>query len=129
MRRLSFCAALCFFCALSIFAQNKKPGRGGQTLFEPRHWIYDSLQILEQESAIVQFSDQAPLTLNQVRAMLGEIDYDSLSQAGKMQYDRIIEHFNEPDFSVSASIFQVRAAPALNLEGYVKTNDSVPWIY
>ena len=129
MTRRTFFAAALLFVSFFAFAQEKKAGRGGQTLFGARHWIYDSLQILEQECGIVQFSDQAPLSLNQVRAMLGEIDYDSLSQAGKLQYDKIIEHFNETDFSANASIFQVRAAPALNLEGYVKTNSSVPWMY
>lgn len=131
MKRLSIAPALLAFFVFSFaaFPQGQKAGRGGQTLFEPRHWIYDSLQILEQESGIVQFSDQAPITLNQVRAMLGEVDYDALSPAGKLQYDKIIEHFNEPDFSANASIFQVRVAPELNLEGFVKSNKSVPWVY
>lgn len=128
MRRLFF-AALTFLCALSIFPQGQKPGRGGQTLFEPRHWIYDSLQALEQECGIVQLSDQAPLTLNQIRAMLGEIDYDSLSEPGKAQYDRILAHFKESAFCFSASIFQARIEPELNLEGYAKTNRSAPWVY
>ena len=96
---------------------------------ESRHWIYDSLQILEQECAIVQFSDQSPLSLSQVRAMLGEIDFDSLSPAGRAHYDKIIDFFKESAFSVQASIFQARIEPELNLEGYVKTNSSVPWVY
>ena len=129
MRRSLFAAALFLLFSAFVFAQNKKAGRGGQTLFEPRHWIYDALQALEQESGIVQFSDQAPITLNQIRAMLGEIDYDALSPAGKLQYDRIIEHFSESGFSANASIFQARIEPAINLEAYVKTNNSVPWVY
>ena len=128
MRRLVIFAALFSLFAFNGLAQ-QKAGRGGQTLIEPRHWIYDSLQILEQESGIVQFSDQAPLNLQQVRAMLGEIDYDSLSQPGKVHYDSIIEWMQESAFSVSASIVQVRAEPELNLEGYVKTNSSAPWVY
>ncbi|MBQ3835821.1 MAG: hypothetical protein II814_01710 [Treponema sp.] len=129
MKRLAIASALFLALAFLAAAEGKKAGRGGQTLFEPRHWIYDSLQILEQECAIVQFSDQAPLSLNQVRAMLGEIDYDSLSQAGKLQYDKIIGFFNEPYFSANASIFQVRVAPELNLEGFAKSNKAVPWVY
>lgn len=130
MKKTALAFTLLSFALFALAAlPEKKAGRGGQTLFEPRHWIYDSLQILEQECGIVQFSDQAPLSLNQIRAMLGEIDYDSLSPAGKVQYDRIIEHFNEPDFSANASIFQIRAAPALAFEAYVKTNNSAPWIY
>ena len=131
MKRLSIASALFILFVFFFFLlpQGQKAGRGGQTLFEPRHWIYDSLQILEQESGLVQFSDQAPISLNQIRAMLGEIDYDSLSLPGKLQYDKIIEHFNEPDFSANASIFQVRAAPALNFEAFVKTNKAVPWVY
>lgn len=129
MKKLLFCAALVLLCQLALVAQAKKPGRGGQTLFEPRHWIYNSLQVLEQESGIVQFSDRAPLTLCQIRSMLGEIDYDSLSPAGRLHYDKIIDFFNESAFTVSASIFQARIEPALNLEGFVKTNDAAPWFY
>ena len=77
--RSIFFATILFSFAINAFAQ--KPGRGGQTLLKSRHWIYDSLQILEQESGLVQFSDQSPISLNQVKAMLGEIDYDSLSEA------------------------------------------------
>lgn len=129
MRRIGLFAALWIFCAACIFAQAQKPGRGGQNLLEPRHWIYDSLQLLEQECGIVQFSDQAPLNLQQVRAMLGEIDYESLSAPGKAHYDNIIEYLQDSAFTINASILQVRAEPALNLQGYVKTNSSAPWIY
>ncbi len=118
-----------FYALLISSLLAAKPGRGGQNLLEPRHWIYDALQILAQESAIVQFSDQAPISLAQARAMLTEIDYDSLSQPGKAQYDRIIEYLNDSSFTVNASIMQVRAEPALNAEGYVKTNDNVRWFY
>ena len=128
MRRLIFFATLLSLFAINGFAQ-EKAARGGQTLLEPRHWIYDSLQVLEQECGIVQFSDQAPLNLDQVRAMLGEIDYDSLSQPGKMHYDNIIGFMQESAFTVNASIVQVRAEPELNLEGYAKTNSSAPWFY
>ena len=127
MRRLVIFAALLSFLTLRAFSE--KPGRGGQNLLEPRHWIYDSLQILEQESGIVQFSDQAPINLQQVRAMLGEIDYESLSEPGKVHYDNIIEYLQDSAFTINASILQVRAEPELNLEGYVKTNSSVPWFY
>ncbi|MCR5046650.1 MAG: hypothetical protein K6A42_08740, partial [Treponema sp.] len=129
MKRFAIAAALFAAFIFSIASEGRKAGRGGQTLFEPRHWIYDSLQILEQECGIVQFSDQAPISLNQVRAMLTEIEYDSLSQPGKAHYDKIIDFFNDSDFSANASIFQVRAEPEINLQGFVKTNKSVPWVY
>ncbi len=124
--RRFFFAAVVFF-SFAAFAQ--KPGRSGQTLLKSRHWIYDSLQILEQECGLVQFSDQSPISLNQVKAMLGEIDYDALSEAGKVHYDNIAEYMNDSSCSVNASILQVRAEPALNLEGYVKTNKNVRWFY
>ena len=132
MKKIAVFAAL--LCALASLAFSKplppkQERRGNQTLLEPGHWLYDALQILEQERAIVQFSDQAPINLDQVRAMLFEIDYDKLSEAGKIQYDRIIGFFNESRFSVNASIFQARIEPSINLEGYVKTNENVMWFY
>ncbi len=127
MKKICFVALLLFAASLCLFSQ--KAGRGGQNLLESRHWIYDSLQILEQESAIVQFSDQSPLSLSQVRAMLGEIDYDSLSQPGRAHYDMIVDYLKETSFSLNASVLQVRAEPALNLEGYVKTNSNAPFAF
>lgn len=127
LNRIFFICA--FFFASQILFAAEKAGRGAQTLIPPRHWIYDSLQILEQESGIVQFSDQAPLTIAQIRSMLSEIEYDDLSAAGKNHYDNIFEFFDEKNFSAQASIMQARIEPAANLEGFVKTNDDVPWIY
>ena len=121
---------LCAFFFVSQFSfATEKAGRGAQTLIPPRHWIYDSLQILEQESGIVQFSDQAPLTIAQIRSMLLEIEYEDLSAAGKAHYDNILEFFGEKNFSAQASIMQARIEPAANLEGFFKTNDEVPWVY
>ena len=127
MKRIAVFFAFLFALAGASFAQ--KPGRGGQTLLPSRHWIYDSLQILEQESGLVQFSDQAPLSLIQVKAMLDEIDRDALSSPGRAHYDKIAGYMEDSAFSVSASILKVMVEPALNLEGYVKTNKDVPWIY
>lgn len=127
MKSSRFFFAVVVFFSFAAFAQ--KPGRSGQTLLKSRHWIYDSLQVLEQECGLVQFSDQSPISLNQVKAMLGEIDYDALSEAGKVHYDNIAEYMNDSSCSVNASILQVRAEPALNLEGYVKTNKNVRWFY
>lgn len=129
MKRIFFAALLACALAAPFFAKGQKLPRGGQTLFEPRHWIYDALQILEEECAIVQFSDQAPITLNQVRAMLLEIDEEKLSEAGKIQYNRILDYFTETNFEACASVFQARIEPEANLEFYVKTNKNVPWMY
>lgn len=117
--------ALFSFCAFSEAAK----GRGAQTLLPASHWIYDSLQIIEQDSAIVQFSDQSPLSIAQVRAMLSEIDYDALSDGAKSHYDRIIAFFSENRLTAQVSIMQVRIDPALNLEGYYKSNKNVLWTY
>ncbi len=129
MKKYLFLPVFLIFTGLFAFAVPSGGGRGGQELLSPGHWIYDSLQKLEQECAIVQFSDQAPLSLMQVRALLQEIDYDSLSAAGRIQYDRITGFFKETAFSANASVLQIRVEPALNFEGYVKTSDDAFWIY
>jgi len=99
-----------------------------QKLIPANHWIYDSLTTLELESAITTFSDEAPLSIEQIKSFLNEIDYDSLSNSGKSQYDKITSYFKENEFSYG-TFFSVGLAPVISLEGQYKTNADVDWVY
>ena len=103
--------------------------RGGQYLVPPGHWVYDALTAVELESGTAQFSDRAPLSVNEIRAMLTEIDYDVLTDTGKIQYDRILDYFNENNWSMNASIVSAGVEPSVNPEAFLKTEESAPWIF
>ena len=103
--------------------------RRGQDLVESRHWVYDALAQIEIDVGRWNFIDEAPLSIQTIQGILDDIPYEHLSEAGKIQYDRIREFFEEFDFSLDAGIFSIGTEPKANLELYVKTEDDLAWLY
>lgn len=103
--------------------------RQGQELILPGHWSYNALTALELEVGRVTFGDQAPVSIDEMKAYLSDIDYERLSEVGKKQYDKIISYLNEKNFSVDLGIFSLGLEPVVNLEGYYKGSDDTPWVY
>ncbi len=104
-------------------------GRGDQELVKAGSWVYDAITSLALEEGKTDFSDQAPLTVKELLSFLDEIDYDALSSAGQMQYDRVMYYFAEQDIAFRSDIFSFGVAPELNLEGYYKSGDELGWVY
>jgi hypothetical protein len=92
-------------------------------------WIYDALTEISLESGTVNFADCAPLSIEEIKVYLGEIKYDSLSDVGKRQYDRIIAYFAKDNWSADCGIASLGIEPSVNIEGQYKSNDDVNWIY
>ena len=113
------------FDLLPVFAS----GRGAQELVKSGSWVYDALTSIAIETGRVDFSDQSPLTVNELRLYLEEINYDSLSIAGKAQYRRIMSYFEEENFSVGSDIIRFSLEPEINAEAYYKTEDDIEWQY
>lgn len=103
--------------------------RGGQELVNAGSWVYDAFAAMSIESGTVDFSDQAPLSVAELRTYLDEIDYDILSPAGKALYRRVTEFFDDDDLSVTTDVIQLGIRPELNLEGYYKFNENLDWVY
>lgn len=114
--------------SLSSFGVFAAP-RGAQELIPSGHWIYDSLMAISLESGLVNFADSAPISIQELKVYLNEIDYDSLSEAGKADYDRILDYFKEENLSIGMDILSIGIEPSLSLEGYYKSNDDVDWVY
>ncbi|MDE6720503.1 MAG: hypothetical protein K2J68_11680, partial [Treponemataceae bacterium] len=89
--------------------------RRGQDLVESRHWVYDALAQIEIDVGRWNFIDEAPLSIQTIQGILDDIPYEHLSEAGKIQYDRIREFFEEFDFSLDAGIFSIGTEPKANL--------------
>lgn len=108
----------------SVFA------RGAQELVESGHWVYDSLTAISLEAGILNFLGTAPATIRQIQLYLDEIDYDSLSDVGRTEYDRIERYFSEDALAVVKSdIVSVAFEPEANVAGFFKTNDDIDWVY
>lgn len=103
--------------------------RRGQDLVESGHWVYDALAQLEIDVGRWNFIDESPLSVQTIQGILEDIPYERLSEAGKIQYERIREFFQEFDFSLDAGIFSIGIEPKVNLEFYAKTENDLAWLY
>ena len=112
--RKIFSALLCFL--LSAGALYAAP-RGKQELVPAGSWVYDALTAIALEEGRADFSDNAPLSINEILLYLSEADYSSLSSSGKSLYDRIKAYAAEDPLSFEAGIFSLEADPVVNLEG------------
>ena len=103
--------------------------RGAQELIPASSWIYDAAAAIGMEAGIVNFADSTPITIAEMKSYLGEIDSEKLSAAGKKQYERIFEWFDEKGLGLESSLMSLTAEPSVNLEGYYKTNNDISWIF
>lgn len=120
-------AVLFIFCVLCC--PLRAATLGPQSLVPAGHWIYDAVTRLYLEQGRSSFTGSAPLTAGELSLYLREIDYGTLSPAGRSAYDSVAAYLSReyPGFDsglVSAGI-QVEAA----LEGYFKTNREIDWQY
>lgn len=103
--------------------------RGEQELVECGSWVYDSLTSIELESGITSFADSTPISIQEIKTYLNDIDREKLSAVGKAEYDRIYSYFSESNISFNSGIFSLGLEPSVNLEGYYKSNNDIDWIY
>lgn len=123
MMRFSLCLIALTFFSLTLHA------RGKQGLVNCGSWIYDAMTEIAMEEGRVDFSDQAPLSIAEIELYLSEADYDSLSEAGKKNYDRIVDYIAYEPPAFKADIFSISVEPEMNVEGFYKTNDDIDWVY
>lgn len=125
-QRKNIFIVLLIFC-LNFFSFSNI--RGEQDLILPNHWIYDALLSIEVESGIVTFSDQSPISIAELKSYLKKIDFEKLSDVGKIQYQKIVDYINEDFFSVTAGSLCLSSEPSFNPEFYYKSEEVTPWIF
>ncbi|MBO5136908.1 MAG: hypothetical protein J6B81_00215 [Spirochaetaceae bacterium] len=102
---------------------------GVQTLVPADSWVYDAFADLYIESGKVAFTGNPPLSIAELKLYLREIDYDSLSNAGRAIYNQINSYFNQQMPGFQSGLLSAGAQLQVALEGYVKSNSSMPWNY
>jgi hypothetical protein len=121
---------ICFFMLFLLF--RGVPGLSAlpaQKIVYPGEWVYDALSILSREQKIVSFADSA-LTIAQLERILDEIDEETLSESGKLLYERIDAYLHSsPWFTRESDALSVGIDLALQPELYFKTNSETTWIY
>ena len=123
--RFCFFALLFSLLALPLFASP----HAKQDLVPVGHWVYDALTALSMEEGHVSLADQAPISVAEVDALLSEVNYEKLSDAGKNWYDKLVEWRGESNWALAFGHFSIGVAPTSALEVYGKTDKSIDWAY
>ncbi len=115
---------LIFFTVSQGFAD-----RGLQQLVPAGSPVYDHLFAVCLEQGIINFADNAPLTIEELKFYLKEIDYDSLSESGKSSFDFINSYFNQSGISFKSDLLFLSVEPSFNPEVFYKSNDDIEWVF
>lgn len=119
-----FLFLLVFSGLTSVFSRSR------QELVKANSWVYDAMASLNIESGRMDFSFKAPLSIEELKYYFEKIDENALSEAGRIQYDRLLNFFaKEHTVSFGADILKLNVDFAANLEGYYKSNDDICWVY
>lgn len=118
-----------FVLSAALCAASYSAARRGSDLVPSGHWVYDALAQIEIDFGRWNFVDQTPLTIMELKGILEEIPYERLSKPAQEQYLRVQEYFSQFDISLDAGIFSLGIEPKLNVEGYVKSNSDLKWLY
>ena len=103
--------------------------RGDQELVLSGSWVYDSLNYICLEQKIVNFADSTPLTISQIKTLMNEVDYNSLSDAGRGHFNKLIQYFKEEAVTFDSDLIYFGLEPEVALESYYKSNSNIDWVY
>lgn len=119
--------------SLPLFSEKsslfERRSRSAQELVPSGHWIYDAMMALSLENRALNFADSAPLSIQELRTYLDEVDYDSLSEAGRSQYDRIEHYVADRRFALGSDLISISLEPKVNVSAFYKSNDDIDWVY
>lgn len=91
------------------------------------HWAYRAVNDIFTESGQTALMQSAPLSVAEMQTYLNEIEYESLSQYGKSQFNRLQEYFNGEKKIVSSSVISMGGNVLISPEIYARSNDNIDW--
>lgn len=103
-------------------------------LIKGNHWIYDSLEILSQETKNAIFLDTRPISVGELKFYLSQIDFEKLSHSGKSLYKKAesflfttkyIGKNSNGKIIPKESATRLSIGLKLNPELYARTNENV----
>lgn len=96
-------------------------------VFPAGHWIYNSLYTLAKEQKVTGFYENSMMTAAELKFYFDELDYDSLSDSGKLLYEKVAALLSPSENGNPAFTFipQLRVNP----EVYYKSNDDIPFTF
>ncbi len=108
---------------LPVFCQ----GYGSQQLIPAGHWVYDSINTLCLETKFLSIADNAPLSVKELKFYLSLIDYDSLSDGGKLLYDKTLAYLNQEKFTINLHPVKIGLNLFVNPTVLARSNDEIEW--
>ncbi len=124
MKKL-FCLLIFLFISSALFSQVVNDSQ----LIESGHWIYKDLQVLSNESCLGNFSSNTPVTVGQLKMHFREYDRESLSDSGKIVYDRAESFLFSQKNLFPAKAFQTGLGFLIAPEFCYKSNEEIEWSY
>ncbi len=102
-------------------------GYGDQYLFQPGHRIYHSLEYVFTDSGSASFGISGPLSLGEIRRYINEIDFNSLSDAGKKEFYEIQSFLNQQYIGYESENMSMGINPVFTPEVFYKSNNDIEW--
>ena len=120
-------ASIFALCLLFTSFLNAKVINDGQ-IIPPESQIYEDFLKLQANSTLLSFTNNTPLSVNELKFYLKQYDYDTLDQDGQYLYNKIYEQlYEKEDLFPKLLDFHFTLHPQLNLEFYYKTNKDIGW--
>lgn len=98
-----------------------------ERILPAEHWAYGAANDIFIESGKTALMQSAPLSVAEMQTYLDEIEYESLSQYGKAQYDRIQEYFKGEKTVISSGVISMGGNIIITPEIYARSNDNIDW--
>ena len=117
------------FLMAKIFIPAFCQGYGPQQLIPAGHWLYDSLSTLCLETKFLSIADNAPLSVKEIKFYLSCIDYDRLSDDGKILYDKTLAYLNQEKFTVNLHPVKIGLNLLVNPTVIARSNDEIEWSF
>ena len=117
------------FLMAKIFIPAFCQGYGPQQLIPAGHWLYDSLSTLCLETKFLSIADNAPLSVKEIKFYLSCIDYDRLSDGGKILYDKTLAYLNQEKFTVNLHPVKIGLNLLVNPTVIARSNDEIEWSF
>lgn len=116
---------LFIFSMFNIFADVYS----SQQLIPAGHWIYDAIFVLNNEQKRTSLATTAPLPASELESYFNLIDYEKLSDSGKLIHQKVSDFFTERKKSFDMGPVFASFNVQLNPNFYYKTNDDLDWSF
>ncbi|MCR4734779.1 MAG: hypothetical protein K5829_07250 [Treponema sp.] len=93
------------------------------------HWIYSALSTLEYESGICGIIDCAPASINELLLSFSLIEYENLSNSGKVLYKKIENFLSPKKPLVDFEPIKLSANLILYPQFLYKSNSEIDWTF